>query len=123
LYDVQGRVCDPIRLSGHRLKAAWAAAALPYLGHVRLRGQLGLGPVAQNADHGAHLLERPRRRVLDRLQGSQCAIGMGGCQGPPGLSLDGDGRDVVANRVVELASELVALAELGPLDVADPRLT
>jgi hypothetical protein len=35
-----------------------------------------------------------------------------GCQRAPGLRLDGDGRDVVADRVVQLARELVALAEL-----------
>lgn len=37
----------------------------------------------------------------------------------PGLGLDGDGRHVMADRVVQLAGELVALAEFGLLDVAD----
>jgi len=44
---------------------------------------------------------------------------VGCCQGTPGLGLDGDGRDVVADRVVEFSRELVALAEFGLLDVAD----
>ncbi len=44
---------------------------------------------------------------------------MGRRQGASGLGLDGDGRDVVADGVVQFAGELVALAELRLLDVAD----
>jgi len=88
--------------------------------YARLRGEVGLRPVAQDPDHGAHLLQSPRRGLLDGLEGGQCAVGVGCRQGTPGLGLDDDGRDVVADRVVELTRELVALTELGLLDVSDP---
>ena len=85
-----------------------------------MRSEVGLRPVAQDADHGAHLLERPRRRFLDCRQRGRGTVGVGGGHDAAGLSLDGDGRDVVADGVMELAGQLVALTELGLLDVADP---
>ena len=47
-------------------------------------------------------------------------VGVGGGHDAAGLSLDDDGRDVVADAVMELAGQLVALTQLGLLDVADP---
>lgn len=58
-------------------------------------------------------------RVLDGGQGLDGALGVGRRDGPAGLSLDGDARDVMGDGVVQLAGELFALAGLGLVDVAD----
>ena len=47
-------------------------------------------------------------------------VGVGGGDHAAGLSPDDHGRDVVGDGVVQLAGQLVALTQLGLLDVADP---
>jgi hypothetical protein len=89
------------------------------VGDTRLWGEVRLPLVPEDADHRAHLRERPRRRFLDGLEHRQRTIGGGGGHGSSGLGLDRDGRDVVADRVVQLACEVVAEPELGLLDVAE----
>ena len=55
--------------------------------------------------------------MLDGFEHGQRTIGVGGRQGLPRLGLDDDARHVVTDGVVQVASKLVALPELGPLDV------
>jgi hypothetical protein len=63
---------------------------------------------------------RPGRGVLDGREHVEGALRVGSRQDPTGLGLHGDGRHVVADRIVQLARQHVALTQLGLLDVADP---
>ena len=47
------------------------------------------------------------------------AVRVGGGDRATGLGLDGDGGHVVGDRVVQLAGELLALAQLHLIDLAD----
>src|SRR4051794_1731872 len=80
------------------------AGELLDLGHAPLWRPVGLVAVAQDADHGAHLVERARGRLLDDLEGARGSVRPVGGDRPPGLGLDGDRRHVVGDRVVQLAA-------------------
>ena len=82
-----------------------------------LRGEVRLGSHAQDTDDCAHLRQRPGRCFLDGFEHGQRTIGVGGRHGPSRLGLDDDARHVVTDGVVQVASKLVALPELGLLDV------
>ena len=56
--------------------------------------------------------ECPRRLLLDDDECVQGGGGIGRGDDAAGLGADGDGRDVVGDRVVELAGQLLALEEL-----------
>jgi hypothetical protein len=88
--------------------------------HPRLRGELGLAAGPQEADHGAHLRERPRGRLLDDPQRVDGAVGVGRGDGPSRLGLDRDRRDVVGHGVVELPRQLLTLAELDLIQLPGP---
>ena len=69
--------------------------------------------VAQRGDHRAHLVERARRLLLDHARALDGAVRVATpATRPAGLGADRDRRDVVGDRVVQLAGELLALAEL-----------
>ena len=90
------------------------------VGNSRLRGVVGGCLVAQHAHHGPHLGERARRLHLDHLQGFERRGRAGRRERAPGLGLDGDRRDVVGDRVVQLARELDPLLATSPARAAVP---
>ena len=90
------------------------------VGHTGLRGVVGGRLVAQHAHHRPHLGQRARRLLLDHLQRLERRRRAGRREGAPGLGLDGDGRDVVGHRVVQLARQQDPLLRLHLLEPPFP---
>jgi len=70
--------------------------------------------LAQESHHAAHLRECPRSRNLDDSKRLDGTLWVGCCDRPSCLGLGDDARDMVSDRVVEFARQLLTLAELGP---------
>ena len=75
------------------------------VGDARLGGVLRSRSVAQHPDHRPHLRQRPRRFALDDRQRLERRLGSLPGHRSAGLRLHCDRRDVVGDRVVQLARE------------------
>jgi hypothetical protein len=90
------------------------------VGDAGLGGEVGLLAPAKGADDGSHLGQRMRRLLLDDDEGVEDSLGTRLGDGATGLGLDGDGRHMVSDGVVQLARQLLALAELGLVPPVQP---
>jgi hypothetical protein len=76
---------------------------------------------AQHPDHGPHLGQRARRLGLNHPQRLDGRVRRRGGHRQAGLGADRDRRDVVGHGVVQVAGEPLALDQLGPIELAQPR--
>ncbi len=76
--------------------------------------------VAEPADHDAHLGERTRGLLLDDGERVHGGLGMRDRDDPARLGPDGDGRDVMGNRVMQLPGQLLTLPEPDLVQLAGP---
>ncbi len=113
-------VRSPESVTSTRGPAGEAADQPLEVGHPGLRGVVGRRLVAQHAHHRPHLGERARRLHLDHLQRFERRGRAGRRERAPGLGLDGDRRDVVGHRVVQLARQLDPLLGLHLLEPPFP---
>ena len=76
------------------------------------RGEIGFLALAEGADHCPHLLQCPRRLLLDHTESLERGGGIGRGDDASGLGADDDRRDMMGDRVMELACQLLALDQL-----------
>ena len=92
------------------------------VGDAVLRGEVGVLAVAQRAHHGPHLGERARALLLDHPERVDAPRpGRSAATTRPAWARIDDRRDVVGHGVVQLAGQLLALAQPDLIDLAGPR--
>jgi hypothetical protein len=116
---------EVLELTRHLDLHPWAIPDAPgeplQVRHSRLRDERRRTVVAQYADHGPHLGESPGSLRLDDGEGVHRGLRASGDDGSAGLGPDDDGRDMMGDRVVQLAGQLFTLAQPDLIQLADPR--